>query len=86
MGDGLIRKPRAYSADDVAIVLRRGNWRSWEEAIHWLQGPGMIDAELPPAEGRHIADDFLSLVEAGLDYTNDPQQAFSLAQQGCKHC
>lgn len=81
----VIRKPRTYYASDVEIVLHRGNWHSWDEAINWLQGPGMKDHELCPAEGKHIAEDFKRLAEEGASFTNDPDQAFELARKSCCH-
>jgi len=79
------RPPRTYHASDIEIVLKRGNWQSWDEAVHWLQGAGMRDTELPPAEGSHIAEDFKRLTEEGAAYTNDPEAAYELARRSCCH-
>lgn len=65
-----------YRQSDVEIVFRRGDWRDWDDAIHWLEAEGEGDYELTEEEVNAMAEDFRKLEQQGVPFSNDPAVVF----------
>lgn len=72
---------RDYTESDVEVVYRRGQWRSWDDVIRWLETKGEQDNELTPGEVIAMVEDFRRLNQSGVPFTNDPHRAFQLAHE-----
>jgi hypothetical protein len=69
----------------MKVLFNRGQWRSWDDAIGWLQRRGMNDNELTPGEVNHMKEDIGCLSKDHVRFTGDYRQAYRLARQHCAH-
>jgi hypothetical protein len=67
----------AYRQSDIEVVFNRGQWHSWNDAIHWLEQNGMQDNELKPIEVSSMLQDLRALAGQGIPFSNDPAQVFN---------
>lgn len=70
-----------YTQSDIEVVLSRGDWQSWDEAIQWLEEFGEEDNELTPGEAVAMAQDLRELRDQGEPYSSDPEEVFNKAHQ-----
>ena len=69
-----------YGEAELDVVLRRGDWHSWHDAIKWLRTDGMDDSELSPECARDLLGDLEMLERDGVSFTADPRQAVQLVR------
>lgn len=70
-------KSGAYRQSDIDVVLSRGDWHNWHDAVHWLEAEGEGDNELTGAEVSAMAEDFRALQEQGVPFSKDPIEVFN---------
>lgn len=70
----------AYGERELDVVLRRGDWHSWHDAIVWLRTDGMDDAEIDAACARDLMGDLEVLERDGVAFTSDPRLAIQLVR------
>lgn len=75
-------REKDYAQSDVAVVFRRGDWHSWDEAIGWLAEHGEADNELTPGEVIAMKEDFDKLKKQGKKFTNDPDAVYRMLKGG----
>jgi hypothetical protein len=75
-------KDKQYEESDLEHVLRRREWRGWDELISWLREEGDDDRRLTPGEVKHMVEDLSRLKEKGVQFTNDPQALYKAARGG----
>lgn len=72
---------RDYGEGDIEVVLSRGDWQDWDDAINWLEENGEQDNELTPGEAVAMAEDLRDLRDQGEPYSNDPNEVYNKAHQ-----
>lgn len=72
---------RDYGKGDIEVVLSRGDWQDWDDAINWLEENGEQDNELTPGEAVAMAEDLRDLRDQGEPYSNDPNKVYKIAHQ-----
>ncbi|HEY8477371.1 MAG TPA: hypothetical protein VIN09_10955 [Chloroflexota bacterium] len=78
---GRKKMERDYDVSDVEVLFRRGHWRNWNEAIHWLETQGERDNELTPGEVLAMTEDLRKLKQEGTAFTADPHRVYELAHR-----
>jgi hypothetical protein len=76
-----VRGAPEYRRPDVEVLFRRGNWRSWDDAIHWLEENGEADGELSPAEALAMREYLASLRDTGFRFRRRPDEAQRLSRR-----
>jgi hypothetical protein len=69
-----------YRKSDMEVVYRRGNWRSWDDIITWLQREGADDSELVGAEVEKMIEDIRHVREQHKEFVNDPAKAYEIVR------
>lgn len=72
-------KDEDYKEDDVEQVMRKREWRDWDEVISWLREQGDADRRLTPGEVKHMVEDFTRLKEQGVPFTRDAHKLYEQA-------
>lgn len=70
-----------YGEGDIEVVLSRGDWQSWDEAINWLEESGEEDNELTPGEAVAMAEDLRKLREQGEPYSSNSADVYKKAHR-----
>jgi hypothetical protein len=76
-----VRHSPAYRQSDVEVLLRRGSWRNWDDAIRWLEENGEADGELAPGEALAMRADLMSLRDRGFRFTHKPDELYTMARE-----
>jgi hypothetical protein len=71
-----------YEESDLQHVLRRQEWKNWDEVISWLREEGDNDRRLTPGEVKHMVQDLSRVKEQGEPFTKDAHQIFEKARAG----
>lgn len=71
----------AYRQSDVEVLFRRGNWRNWDDAIHWLEENGEADSELAPGEALALRADLMTLRDMGFKFIHKPDELYKMAHE-----
>ncbi len=72
-----------YDEEDLRALFTRGNgmWRSWNDAVRWLEQTGGRDAFLTPGQAEAISEDFAQLEKDGVPFVRDPRQVYVLTHK-----
>lgn len=65
-----------YEQSDVAHVLRKREWHSYDEMIRWLDKEGDNDRRLTPGEVSHMVEDLTRLKKSKREFISDPDQLY----------
>ena len=65
-----------YDQSDVAHLLRKRDWRSYDEMITWLQQEGDADARLTPGEVAHMVQDMSKLKKRKAQFIKEPDRLY----------
>ena len=70
-----------YDATDLeALLLRRGPFNSWDEAIGWLKEYGEADNEFTPGEVQAMIADLERLKKEKKPFVRDPNVVYRMAR------
>lgn len=69
---------RRYDHNDIETLLRREDWKSWDEVIAWVERYGEQDKALTPGEALAIRDGLVRLKASGAEFTRDPDRLFHM--------
>ena len=67
-----------YSISDLELVLGERNWKSWTDAIRWLDEQGRETAEVPAEARQAMRDDFEQLNRDQVPFTLDAARVYEL--------
>ncbi len=71
-----------YAQSDMEALWRRGEWHSYQDAIHWLETKGNDDNELTPGEVMAMEEDLKKLEQENKPFVNNPAEVFNMAHKG----
>lgn len=72
---------RDYGEGDIEVVLSRGDWQDWDDAINWLEENGEQDNELTPGEAVAMAEDLRDLRDQGEPYSSNSAEVYKKAHK-----
>lgn len=73
---------QSYTSSDLEVLFRRGEWRSWKEAIDWLKDHGEADNELTPGEVIAMKQDLEQLAQQGKPFTAHAGAVYQMTKRG----
>jgi hypothetical protein len=69
-------KEKDYEQSDVEMLLRKGEWRNYDDMIKWLQEEGDGYRKFTPGEVGHMIDDLSRLRQKGAKFITDSGQLY----------
>lgn len=77
-----VQRPRGglrekdYDRSDVEHLMRKRDWRDYDQMIAWLRQQGDADNRLTPGEVHHLVDDLSRVKQRGAGFITDPAQLY----------
>lgn len=65
-----------YEQSDVAHMLRKREWHSYDEMIKWLEREGDSDPRLTPSEVSHLVQDLSKLKQRKAQFIKEPDRLY----------
>lgn len=70
-----------YSENEVRTVLTRGDMKSWNDVINWLDKNGQREAGLSSTHVQALRQDIQKLQDQGAEFTKDPNRVIQMIQR-----
>ncbi|MGI5827524.1 MAG: hypothetical protein ACOX6V_00715 [Patescibacteria group bacterium] len=72
---------RAYDASDMEQLYKHTHARSWGELAQFARDKGEELWHVTKEEAHQMADDIARLEDKGVEFTNDPHEAYDMVKE-----